>query len=504
MNRSASNRWVLQLSARRTALYLGVPALVALVLQLAMGASFPVVLLAALIGAAGFLAFMSLGAYNAGAWLALFYVLGNVLVAIYAKTLMGQTLGSHLYTPVDSFIVLGVSSTALLVALLLVRAINLGAPLLKPTDTPRDLRWLSWGSFTLGVLFWFVNQHFQKPNGGGFGGFAIFRDLLLMAVIARTALLLNRSEDRRTFDIGLGLIVLVGVLLGLLSNSKTQAALPVASYFATVLFYRRGLPVRQIMVLAIGGVFFLVVLVPMIQAWRYMGQQQLEVSQRIALMAEGAEAALLKGKLHRYVELGEIQFHNGYYDYFGGNGRGQQVLGRYASVQQIDPVIAEVNRQGAIGGSVIWPALTRQLPRFIYPGKPKYVEGYHILVDFGLINPMGGKYPTVPLAGQSYAGFGIVGVLFIPFFTFFGFLLAFKKLGWDLYRNVYAVFFFVEFIVVYAAQGTLGQYAGFVLRGAPVFVIVFWLLQRGAHLRWHRSDVQERAMQVQGMHDGRR
>ena len=79
MNRSASNRWVLQLSARRTALYLGVPALVALVLQLAMGASFPVVLLAALIGAAGFLAFMSLGAYNAGAWLALFYVLGNVL-----------------------------------------------------------------------------------------------------------------------------------------------------------------------------------------------------------------------------------------------------------------------------------------------------------------------------------------------------------------------------------------------------------------------------------------
>ena len=92
MNQFASNRWVLQLSARRMALYLGVPALVALTLQLAMGASFSVVMLATLIGAAGLLAFMSLGAYNAGAWLALFYVLGNVLVAIYAKTLMGQTL----------------------------------------------------------------------------------------------------------------------------------------------------------------------------------------------------------------------------------------------------------------------------------------------------------------------------------------------------------------------------------------------------------------------------
>ena len=110
MNRSASKRRVLQLSARRMALYLGVPALVALVLQWAMGASFPIIMLAALIVVAGLLAFMSLGAHNAGAWLALFYVLGNVLVAIYAKTLMGQTLGSHLYTPVDSFIVLGVST----------------------------------------------------------------------------------------------------------------------------------------------------------------------------------------------------------------------------------------------------------------------------------------------------------------------------------------------------------------------------------------------------------
>ncbi len=90
-------------------LYLGVPALVALVAQLAMGASFAVVILAVLIGGVGLLAFMSLGAYNAGAWLALFYVLGNVLVAIYAKTLMGQTLDSHLYVPVDSFLVLAVN-----------------------------------------------------------------------------------------------------------------------------------------------------------------------------------------------------------------------------------------------------------------------------------------------------------------------------------------------------------------------------------------------------------
>ncbi len=487
MNPSASNRWVLQLSARRIALYLGVPALVALVLQLAMGASFTVVILAVLIVAVGLLAFMRLGAYNAGAWLALFYVLGNVLVAIYAKTLMGQTLGSHLYVPVDSFLVLAVSSTALLVALLIVRAIRLGAPLLRPTSVPRELSWLSWGSFALGVAFWFVNQHFQQPNGGGFGGLAIFRYLLLMAVIARTALLLSGSGDRRAFDAWLGLIVAVGVFLGLLSNSKTLTVFPVVAYFATVLFYRRGLPVRQIVALAVGTIFFLSVLVPMIQAWRYLGQQRMDVPQRIALMTEGADAVWEGGNLNRFVSLGERGFRGGYYDYFGGNGRGQQVLGRYASVQQIDPVIAEVNKQGSIGGSVIWPSLTRVLPRAIYPEKSKYISGYHILNKLALISSAHGKYPTVPLAGQAYAGYGTIGVLLIPFFTFLGILLIFKKLSWNLYRNVYGIFFFVEFVIVYASQGTLAQYAGFVLRSAPLFFVVFWMLKRGSKLRWHRA-----------------
>ncbi len=50
------------------------------------------------------------------------------------------------------------------------------------------------------------------------------------------------------------------------------------------------------------------------------------------------------------MDLDEIQFRNGYYDYFGGNGRGQQILWHFTSVQQIDPVIAEVNRQGQLVG----------------------------------------------------------------------------------------------------------------------------------------------------------
>jgi hypothetical protein len=209
----------------------------------------------------------------------------------------------------------------------------------------------------------------------------------------------------------------------------------------------------------------------------------MDVPQRIALMAEGAAAVIQRGQLGHYAELSKIAFRGGYYNYSGGNGRGQQVLGRYASVQQIDPVIAVVNRQGPIGGSVIWPALTRLLPKIIYPDKPRYIEDYHIVVDLGLISPAGGKFPTVPLAGQAYAGYGVVGVLLIPFFTFLVFLVGYKKLGWNLYRNVYAIFFFMQFLIVYAGQGDLSQYARFVLRNALLFFAVFWLLRHLSHVR---------------------
>jgi len=53
-----------------------------------------------------------------------------------------------------------------------------------------------------------------------------------------------------------------------------------------------------------------------------------------------------------------------------------------------------------------------------------------------------------------------------------------KKLGWTLYRNVFAIFFFCVFVVVYANQGELGQYADAVLRGFPLLAATLWLVCR--------------------------
>jgi hypothetical protein len=208
------------------------------------------------------------------------------------------------------------------------------------------------------------------------------------------------------------------------------------------------------------------------------------VSTNINFMAQSVESLLVNGDINHFEGLARNQFRGGYYNYYGTNGREQMLLGRFSSVQQIDPIIAQVNKQGIIGGSVVWSSLVRLLPRFIYPNKPRYFNSYHIVVDLGLITPAGGKYPTVPLAGQVYAGYGMAGVFVIPFLTFLIFLLLLKKLGWNLYRNIYAIYFFVVFVFIGAGQDSFGQFTGSALRGLPLFTIVFWILVEVSRVQW--------------------
>ena len=150
MNPANTSFWMrgpqLSLDARRVVLILMVPAFGASLIQLGLGASPLVVALAMMVTTIGLLGFAALGAYNAGSWLILFFVLGNELVALYGKTLLGQPLDSNLYAPMASYLVLTVAALAMFAALVTVRFAPVGKPLLKPTANPRTLCFLSWGS----------------------------------------------------------------------------------------------------------------------------------------------------------------------------------------------------------------------------------------------------------------------------------------------------------------------------------------------------------------------
>ena len=477
VSRLTERMW-LRLSSRLIAGGLGGMALAAALVQIGLGVKLGVLLLALFGAATGLLGFAWLGAFNLGAWWVLFYVLGNVLIALFAKTLLGQALDSHLDAPYASYLALAVGCLALLFALMLAWLAPVGKPILRASEEPGLLRFMAWGCFGVGLFFWYVNRRFQDPNGSGFGGLSVFGDLLFMAVIARTAFVLVQSQGRKRLDRVLVLFLVTSILAGLINNAKTQVALPVVSYFSTVLFFQRGLPRREVLLIAAGGMLFVSLVGPMIHAYRALGIQQVSLDRKIALIGQGIAAVAEHGEFDYYEHLANEQFQgDNYYGYFGG-ARGQMILGRYASIQQIAPVVAAVEHQGPVGGFAVWPAFERLAPKIIAPHKPENVESFNILVRLGLISPYGGKFPTLPLVGQAYAAYGMIGLCVIPFLAFLAFALVIKKIGWDLYRNIYAIFFLCDFVVVYANQGDLGQYAGAVLRGFPLFVVTFLILAR--------------------------
>lgn len=453
-----------------------VPTIMAVVFQWWLGGSFWSVFEVAVIAAAGLSCFVLLGAYNSGAWLVLLYALGSVVIALWAKSLLGQSMNSHLYDPSTSFPIMLVSMLALLCAVVVIKLIPVGRPIFRSPLSVVKLSWLSWISFLLGVGFWFANHFLQNLEGTGFGGFAALRDLMFMGVVARTAMLLEATHDVRSWDIRLILMIGIAVLLGMMSDSKTWAALPVVAYFVTTVFYRGGLSRNHAIVMVAGVLVFALVLAPLIHAWRRLGAQELPLVERLTIIERSLTNSLENGELSKYVSLAKLNTNGGYYNYFGNSYRSRMLLGRFATVQQVDPVVPRVKQMGAMEMSAIVPALTCLMPRFLYPDKPACLVPYNILVHYHVIVPPAGDQPTLPLAGQAYAAFGMAGVFWICLPTFLAILLAYKKLGWDLYRNVYAIFFFVDFVVVYSAQGNLSQYAGATVRYFPMYAVVFMVV----------------------------
>jgi hypothetical protein len=491
MNRVHTSFWGrgrhLSLDAKRIAWTLTITTLLAAVIQMLIAAAPLPLAVAVFSSLAGLAVFARAGAFNLGAWVVFFFVFGNVLVAIWTKTLLGQPLESNLYEPLSAFLAVATGTVALSLALVLARAAPVGRPLLRPTSNQRRLLVLSWGTFFLGAFAWYWNRQFlDDPDGTSFGGLSWFKSLLLMAVIARTALLLERSGNQRSMDVWLGLMLLTCAFFGLVDNAKTDVALPVVSYFVTVLFYRRSVPLRVVVAFAAASIVFVLVVGPLIHVYRWMDIQQVPLAERVQLLRDGLESSLQQRDFGWTSQLVLGQFEQDYYDYFGG-GEGQMLIGRYSSVQQVDPIVAQINRQGTLGGSVVWSSLWQHLPRFLYPDKPEFGESYGIVVNLGLIDPAGGKFPTVPLVAQAYAGYGLIGLLTIPFVTFLILLLVLKKLGWNLSGNVYAIFFFCQFVIVYANQGDLSQYGGAALRGFPLFALIFVALGWASRIGIRRS-----------------
>ncbi len=295
---------------------------------------------------------------------------------------------------------------------------------------------------------------------------------MYMGIIARTAYAFLRSAGRRNFDVVLVLMLIVLTADGLLGNGKADTALPWICFFATILFFKGGLPWRYIAGMACGVLLFVAAVAPLIHVFRGMGLRNLTLTNEIEAF-ENTLPLILNPEQFAF-QTGRYERAKGYYNYFGG-GKGQMLLGRYSSIQEIDPVIAAVDASEPMGSDVIISAVRGQLPKFIDPDKPKITNDLLILQREGLTNGSHGGYPTLPFAGEIYAAFGILGVIFVFSLVFFAFVLALKKLGWNLYQNVFSIFILCTQIFK-INEADLGHFLGTIFRDLPLLALTLLFL----------------------------
>lgn len=178
-----------------------------------------------------------------------------------------------------------------------------------------------------------------------------------------------------------------------------------------------------------------------------------------------------------------------YYNYFGPNGFGQIVAGRLASIQQIDPIIDAANKQGSFDFPMVSNTLKLIAPSFLVDKTGLNASPFEITVHYGF-QPVwsGNKNPTVPLLGQMYCVYGPIKGLISTFLIFFVTMLGLKKVGWNLDRNIFAIFFFCQFVFPFASQGVFEQYVDFLFRYLPEFTVIFYVLQKFPRLKYAQGD----------------
>jgi hypothetical protein len=473
------------LNTSRIVVVLGLATTLAALIQILIGANIIVLALALVCIACGLYGFSLFGVFNLGGWFCLVYMAGNVLIAFHAKTVLLQPVNSNLRAPLDAFGVQAICCAALLLALIIAYWIPVGRPLTPPITDLTTLKFVSTWCLIIGFGFHVVMMVLARAGDQdtSYGGLNVFEHLMYLGIVARTALVMLRSDGKRMLDPVLIVALGAAVLSGVLSTGKSETSLPVACFVATVLFFKGKLPRRYVVGLVIGVILFLAT-APIILTFRYMGLRNMPLDREVStlenmlpMLLDYRELALLAGKHARSKKSVP-------YDYYG-NHEGQLILGRFSSIQQIDPVVDAVEEEGEMGAGILIDGIRYNLPKALDPDKPTTIGGLMIVKTLGIYTG-GGGFPTVPLAAVVFAAYEWLGIVFIPLGLFTAYLLMLKKLSWDLRGNIFTIFILAtQLSGIHSAEWR--HYTGYLLRDIPLLTITYLLMQKVAGLLTRRQ-----------------
>ena len=267
-------------------------------------------------------------------------------------------------------------------------------------------------------------------------------------------------------------MLLTGVVMGLVESRKIVLGLTFGYYYITSLVYRRRLTTKQIIIGILLLLFVFFIFGPIVHIYR-SELWFLPFNQRIDYLLSNAGKMIKLEYLVDYFSL-VISRENAlyHYQYFGQN---LMFIDRFATIQHSDIVVESFLNRSEMGANILSRGFDLILPGFMNPDKSIISLEDQITWELGLRKYGVIGFPTVPLIACSFAATKWLGLAFIPLLIFILLFLVIKKIGPNIYGNVFAIFFLVP-ILLNAHQWSYSQYIVRIFRIFPVQIVLLLLI----------------------------
>lgn len=436
-----------------------------------MGAGFASVFFCAAAILLSFLPLAYLGPLNIAAVLIALVGFRYVGFPLFAKLAMGQALDTYLLDPTGAFGVVLVGVLGYGIALLISSRLPLGRPLLAPVSSQAALGRISFLAAAVGIT---ANIAVALRAGETYTGINVapfFTPFLHLALIAAIARALLASNQRRSVDVWVIVVLIAEIAFVMVGNSRMVLMETLLCFMVTVSAFEYKIRWRQFVLITTFIAVMVVFITPVFLYVRNF-REDLSWIRRIEATIDafsnwpGAFSAFLK---HRDLSAR----HGWYLNYYG---RPENTFERMSHVNHVDVLKTGTDIRGKVGSKDIVDGLEGAMPRVLAPEKPRgYSTGYWLYTYIGIHNV--GPYSTTALIGNGYAAFGWMGAFFYPGILGLLWLMVVRKIsGFDLRANIWAIYLLLR-IHNQFVEGSSGAYFVYILRSLPQDFILLWLIK---------------------------
>lgn len=411
------------------------------------------------------------GAFHLLGLIAFVFVARYVWVASLLKLALGQTLESNLFRPEETFLMMLVVSIQLVVAFEVVSRFPLPGPWMPEFHSLNEMRLFSYVTCAVGMGFMVLmaaNRR-KEPELAGFNFLA--ENVFPMSIVSRTAYVCLRWKNAKTLDLGLVLMLGMGIGIAFFVGQKIMAFSCLLGYSITLICLRKSIPAGMVVLAGTVMVVLVTVVTPVVNLLRETEKMDFKTpGEKAVILADRFWNHSLTSTVDEFEDRQNTQIH--YYDYFGPLGMYRPMAERVALIQNGDALLRGIDAGGYMGWYLVTESYMRLLPRVLNPDKDVISTADHIAWHAGVRRRDSIGFPTIGLIGGCYAVFGWLTVLTLPLILFTLFFASVRVLAGNSCRNVWATYIFVIYSHKFV-ECDVTPFLQVIMRNLPMDIAVF-------------------------------